>query len=251
MIPVTQTDTSFTTGNCFAACLASVLELPLEQVPNFMDEGTGWYDRYNDWLAGRNLRIFTYRGDLKPPTGYAILGAGSPRFNGMHAVVTHNGEIVWDPHPQSEMGVGEWIDWTLIIPLDPAKPVGIPLRDLEEQIKQQEGIIQNLIQQTMRQGAILLDVAGDLDELGKDYVRMLNEHKKMPFPRLRSWIGRLWFRQFWSMAYTLRPYILEVVKGEFVYARGEVPAYLEDYVNGTMDSPPPYRPRPLPVEGSH
>jgi hypothetical protein len=31
-------------GNCFSACVASLLELPIDAVPFFMSAGDGWYN---------------------------------------------------------------------------------------------------------------------------------------------------------------------------------------------------------------
>lgn len=39
-------------GNCFAASLASVLELPLDSVPNFcVAYPSDWFAKTNEWLA--------------------------------------------------------------------------------------------------------------------------------------------------------------------------------------------------------
>lgn len=38
MIPQIQTDTTRETGDCFRACLASILELPIQMVPNFLKD---------------------------------------------------------------------------------------------------------------------------------------------------------------------------------------------------------------------
>uniref|UniRef100_A0A6M3L7U6 Uncharacterized protein n=1 Tax=viral metagenome TaxID=1070528 RepID=A0A6M3L7U6_9ZZZZ len=43
MIPIQQTICNFQTGNCMQACVASIFELPLEKVPNFMMGGTDHY----------------------------------------------------------------------------------------------------------------------------------------------------------------------------------------------------------------
>lgn len=124
MIPVEQTRTEKGKGNCWPACIASILECPLENVPDPADDETygGYLRRVNEWLAPQGLRLrqFSfYRTDDKPP-GYAILGADSPR-GGSHAVVILDGEIVWDPHPQREMGVGSWREYGQFVCLDPAR----------------------------------------------------------------------------------------------------------------------------------
>lgn len=49
MKPIDQTIVS-TTGNCLQACLASFLELPIEEVPNFRRYGRMMNVRMEDWL---------------------------------------------------------------------------------------------------------------------------------------------------------------------------------------------------------
>lgn len=51
MIPVEQTVFNSTTGNCIAASIASVLEMPLDDVPNFMADPTDdWWGGLQHWL---------------------------------------------------------------------------------------------------------------------------------------------------------------------------------------------------------
>jgi hypothetical protein len=54
--PVTQTVTDIGKGNCFAACLASLLHLECNEVPNFIgdsSEDDNWFAICNEWLAKR------------------------------------------------------------------------------------------------------------------------------------------------------------------------------------------------------
>jgi hypothetical protein len=134
MIPIEQTRlTPAEGGDCQAACIASILECPLEEVPR-LPPGEGMSEeawpvytrRLEEWLAARNLVevCFPATGEWRP-TGYAILAVKSPRFPGLeHAVVTLNGEIVWDPHPGRELGVGEGTWWSIFAVIDPTRPVG-------------------------------------------------------------------------------------------------------------------------------
>jgi hypothetical protein len=121
MIPVMQTLTRVPEANCFAACVASILEVSIEAVPNF--DGDDWYQRWNAWLRPRGLALLTWpasEGGWRPE-GYSILGAESPRGDWAHAVVCLDGEIVHDPHPVGMGKVGKWRDWTVFMALDPAK----------------------------------------------------------------------------------------------------------------------------------
>lgn len=123
MRPVHQTDFDFVNGNCMAACIASVLELPIEGMPNYHGEGTEWYIQWQRWLEPYNVQLLTFQagGDWLP-TGYSILAGKSPRHEGNHAVVCLNGEIVHDPHPDST-GVEDQREWTVFTVYDPAKVI--------------------------------------------------------------------------------------------------------------------------------
>lgn len=112
-------------GNCFQACLASIFEVSLEEVPDWNINGEGrWLDLYDKWLAERGLAMVDIfingnpcREFPKSFDVYWIGGFKSPRFNGTHAVVMKNHQIVWDPHPQRDMGVGDLVDCTFFVPL--------------------------------------------------------------------------------------------------------------------------------------
>lgn len=94
MQPVVQTRTG-ADGNCFAACLASILEIPLKQVPEFTEDD--WLEEANEFLAKHGLhyqRVPMY----SRPSGYSTIEGISPR-GGLHACVALDGELVWDPHP--------------------------------------------------------------------------------------------------------------------------------------------------------
>jgi len=122
MKPVTQTQFSFVigpeAGNCFAACIASILELELEAVPNFV-EADDWRSACIEWLRRRGLGYVAldlnkhaklYIGNALAGL-YCILDGPSPRSPGhYHSVVgrigEHAGEVgielVHDPHPDRE-----------------------------------------------------------------------------------------------------------------------------------------------------
>ena len=55
MKPVMQTKFGPVEGNCFCACLASMLELPIEDIPFYHD--VNWFKNYNDFLMTKG---FTY-----------------------------------------------------------------------------------------------------------------------------------------------------------------------------------------------
>ncbi len=152
LIEIEQTILTAPLGNCYAACIASVLEIPLDRVPSPTEhEGSafaGWqeYEARVDAavLAPRGLQLLSFKACEEmgawTPRGFSLLGAQSPRsdwlhsvvcYDGeivwdprsdwLHSVVCYDGEIVWDPHPTRDQGTGERVDWTVFCKLDPAK----------------------------------------------------------------------------------------------------------------------------------
>lgn len=117
-------------GNCLAACLASLLELPLEQVPALEDAGERWFNVMYEFLQahGCDYRGTKYTGPSSNRfwwefllernigiDGYFIVGGKSPRawvVRG-HAVIYKDGVMVHDPHP-SGAGLLEVEDVMLI-----------------------------------------------------------------------------------------------------------------------------------------
>lgn len=110
-------------GDCFSACLASILEIPLDEVPHVMIE-----DDYEGALS-EFLRLFDLwslkmdvavcRGIELAPVGYHVISGPSPRqVDGKeemwHAVVGYNGEMVHDPHP-SRTGLREEVIWRVFV----------------------------------------------------------------------------------------------------------------------------------------
>lgn len=109
MKPVEQTIFDDVTGNCLQAGVAAILEMPLADVPNFMEApGDGWADALDEFLFVHGLRHLAL--DINDTTevwlqslpGYYILAGSSLYSNDpevYHAVVAYGAEIVHDPHP--------------------------------------------------------------------------------------------------------------------------------------------------------
>jgi hypothetical protein len=79
------------------ACIASILEVPLDSLPNY--HGDDWNEVYDAWLAKHGLRLIRepFDEDELPPTVYHMGTVKSPRGNWNHAVVVLDGKVVWDP----------------------------------------------------------------------------------------------------------------------------------------------------------
>ena len=103
-------------GNCWAACIATILELELDELP---DEKDFWqpgqpprktwppfYAAMIAWLAERNLTLIEVRVDnieIDWGDSYEILSGTSPRNKDiLHSVVGFGGKIVHDPHPSGD-----------------------------------------------------------------------------------------------------------------------------------------------------
>jgi hypothetical protein len=121
MIPITQTIFTTPGGNCMAACIASILELPLGMLPNPQGGNGEWYLEWQAWLRQYNLQILVFEhGGEWIPTGYSILCGKSPRGDWRHAVVCFDGAMVHDPHPD-RTGVESRLEWTVFTVVDPSK----------------------------------------------------------------------------------------------------------------------------------
>lgn len=122
MYPVMQTKFG-KDGNCFSACVASILEVSLAKVPS--DPGTG-RRVWRDYLAQFGLGMLTVNiGSGWPPEeAWCVAGGQSPR--GLpHAVVWRflrdgAGQMAHDPHPNGDGLVGVPKDLTFFVALRPS-----------------------------------------------------------------------------------------------------------------------------------
>ena len=104
-------------GNCFSACVASILELPIDDVP-FFGADELWWTRFSEWLEARNLYAVCLKHRAgRAPVGYHILSGKSPRGEFMHSVVAKGEDIVHDPHP-SRANIQDRVDCIIIVPID-------------------------------------------------------------------------------------------------------------------------------------
>lgn len=130
MIPVYQTRTVANdgSGNCFNACVASILERPLRDVCGVLPDFEGdYWGQWREWLATLDLGINYVPLDQGPPKGFAIAtGFGGRNFPDghakagepiLHAAVVFNGEPVHDPFPGAKWFGDIRYFWT-IDPLD-------------------------------------------------------------------------------------------------------------------------------------
>lgn len=131
MIPVDQqflhdTETG-SVGDCFRACIASVLELPIEAVPHFALLGSRWQRVLDGYLAGLSREIEWAPG-LPPEDLWAIVTVTSPRSQDIkHSVIWHGGKMVHDPHP-SRAGGSNPDGYFYLVPDAPSPNAPLPGR---------------------------------------------------------------------------------------------------------------------------
>lgn len=126
MKPVDQTilKTESTNGNCLAACVASLLEIPIESVPNFADFGTGWFGSLAEYLKLYNLAIWSFPREKTP--GYYHIVMGQTVRGTYHCVVAHGREMAHDPHP-SKAGLLGAEEKFIFVPLSLPRQVQISI----------------------------------------------------------------------------------------------------------------------------
>lgn len=123
MKPVYQTSFGEGKGNCLSAAIASLLEIDTEEVPNFAEYGSGFWREVHKWLRDHNMGMFVMTG--KPAYGYCLITVKSPRGDFNHALVGFEGEPVHDPYPGGDCEHKGIVGYSILYPLDPAKPMGM------------------------------------------------------------------------------------------------------------------------------
>ena len=139
MTPTTCTTTHnppHSYGDCLRACIATILDLPAEDVPHFADCGVSAHDTLahaRAWLKSRSLTIatFAYPGDepvadvleymsrSNPDAIWMLFGSTSDDQTDMHVNVCRGGKVVHDPawvptsikQPYREGGDSVWQIW--------------------------------------------------------------------------------------------------------------------------------------------
>jgi hypothetical protein len=123
-----QTKMGFEDGNCFEACIASILEVSIEDIPDFHkgiapDDGPGYWERVHEWCKDKPFGLISVtlqegHDPLKFFHDTWVIASGpSPRRKEewqLHAVVWRNGEIVHDPHP-SQQGLKQITEYAFFI----------------------------------------------------------------------------------------------------------------------------------------
>jgi hypothetical protein len=131
MRPVTQRIEGYPHGECVRAAYATILGLPIEQVPPLdpytsMRTGQEQHDRERVWLASRGIGLIEISTDnplealpqeiidCAPEVPHLMSGI-SPRGFG-HRVVGIGGRVAFDPHP-SRAGLLSVYSIGILVPL--------------------------------------------------------------------------------------------------------------------------------------
>jgi hypothetical protein len=125
--PQTQRVTGWPHGECVRASYATILNIPIEEVPRFdpgsLDAGEAQGDREREWLASLGLGLIEIKAekelpqevlDCMPKVPHLMSGI-SPRGFG-HRVVGIGGRLMFDPHP-SRAGLVTIYSVGILVPL--------------------------------------------------------------------------------------------------------------------------------------
>jgi hypothetical protein len=120
MKPVYQTTFGKGIGNCFTACVASIIEYPIEDVPNWMTDDYKFTSQYYDekfstefltlvrfkecaiWLNNRGYDLYHYLAEpfIIPDNNHIYIAIFSLKnFDGNHAVLYQKSQIIFNPNP--------------------------------------------------------------------------------------------------------------------------------------------------------
>lgn len=120
-------------GDCTRAVIAALLDLPISEVPHFLQDAKGSAYEYSitidAFLEQRGLEILwhvalIYYWRPGDPDLYHYMSGPSPRHAGIgHAVVGRNGQICHDPHPDRTGLAGDPKNWKIA--------VIVPIKDMK------------------------------------------------------------------------------------------------------------------------
>lgn len=98
-------------GNCFSACIASILECPIEEVPNFCaGNRSRWMLDAQAWLRGRGWAMVSMTFKDFDAIGQAVwigafpgeciyIASGKSSRGLLHSVIMCGDHLLHDPHP--------------------------------------------------------------------------------------------------------------------------------------------------------
>ena len=114
--------------DCVRACMASILELPIELVPEFSCED--WFREACLWLEPMGYTLInSYHNPDFETKAWALGAVDSSREGWNHCVVVFGHEIKWDPQKYADNGVGrELREVCYFVPIDAAQALRFALQ---------------------------------------------------------------------------------------------------------------------------
>lgn len=118
-------------GNCVSACIASLVNEPIDRVPHFVEFGIHWGDGEDDkvsngnawwammlgYLAGKGYWVTELDGlGDADPDEFLLVAGMSPR-GVLHQVIYREGVLWHDPHPSRD-GITDVREVLAVRPLD-------------------------------------------------------------------------------------------------------------------------------------
>lgn len=116
-------------GDCYRTCIASILEMNIEEVPHFFKdfkEGDDWAQEANDWfnqngLVNVSFAFYEHPGEYmaQENTGVYYILTGEGKLGVNHSVVMCDNDIVCDPSSSGIIGPCKdselyWIEFFLL-----------------------------------------------------------------------------------------------------------------------------------------
>jgi len=132
MTPVYQTLFGNKQGNCYAASIASLFEIPLEEVPNFCWD-KNWPNNRDEWLKERGFACISFEVTKESYSTWLfdltnrfknvmhLAAVESPRGPWLHSVVFQNGKLIHDPHPDGGSQDAIPVEFDFFISINPAE----------------------------------------------------------------------------------------------------------------------------------
>ncbi|KKL82824.1 hypothetical protein LCGC14_1980900 [marine sediment metagenome] len=126
-------------GNCFQACVATVLGIPLEEAYDCRGiqdgEDSHWFDDFNKWLERYGLGCIFIESNKDIPaavSGWPGIHIAECRsatlYNGeRHVVVIRDGDLLHDPIPDAKEQ-GEMQGIYLFVPLNAGDRIKLPCK---------------------------------------------------------------------------------------------------------------------------
>lgn len=105
-------------GDCFAACLCSLLHVPLDTVTGAdLLRVDLWWPAMHAFVAQHNYDMLRLQPEWERALGaetHYIASGKSPRGDFLHSVVKRGGELAHDPHPSGD-GIETLVDIIVLV----------------------------------------------------------------------------------------------------------------------------------------